>query len=82
LQSRHQIGANRSHGKITMIFQAMGATDGDSSLVWRRKLIVLVFCLLIAPCLPDAVALPYVALNKPKTLHHAGIHSRKGVYYK
>ncbi|MCL2121498.1 MAG: hypothetical protein FWH28_04530 [Clostridiales bacterium] len=58
MQKRHDMGANRSHGKITMIFQAMGAMDGDSSPVWRRQLVVMVFYLRIAPCLPDAIPLP------------------------
>ncbi|MCL2121478.1 MAG: hypothetical protein FWH28_04430 [Clostridiales bacterium] len=58
MHQRHQMGACRSYRKITMIFQAMGATDGDSSPVWRRQLVFLVFCLRIAPCLPDALPLP------------------------
>ncbi|MCL2121960.1 MAG: hypothetical protein FWH28_06900 [Clostridiales bacterium] len=58
MQQRHQLGASLSQRKITTIFQAMGATDGDSSPVWRRHLVVLVFNLPIAPCLTDAIPLP------------------------
>ncbi|MCL2122111.1 MAG: hypothetical protein FWH28_07670, partial [Clostridiales bacterium] len=53
-----------SHGKITMIFQAMGATDGDSSPVWRTQLVVLVFDLRIAPCLPVAIPQPLAGSDR------------------
>jgi len=52
------MGASLSHGKITTIFQAMGAMDGDSSPVWRRQIVVMVFYLRIAPCLPGVIPLP------------------------
>ena len=58
MQLRHLMGASLSHGKITTIFQAMGAMDGDSSPVWRRQIVVMVFYLRIAPCLPGVVPLP------------------------